>query len=45
MSTYKGSLSRQPLLVKLLNNSIHENRVVEPKPFQGCQYVNFEPFR
>ena len=44
MKTNKGCLSRQPLLVKLLNNPIRENRVLEPKPFRGRQYVSFEPF-
>ena len=44
MKTNKGCLSRQPLLVKLLNKSVRENRVLEPKPFRGRQYVSFEPF-
>ncbi len=40
----KGCLSRQPLLVKLLNKLAREDRVLEPKPFRGRQYVSFELF-
>ena len=44
MKTNEGCPKRQPSLVKLLNKSARENRVLEPKPFRGRQYVSFELF-